>query len=140
MSARAICCDRHQLGERIGAIEGSQVGDGPQSSALQQPLDGTSRRLPVMVCGRAATATTSSGTWRGETSDLIRLSDSLDKLGREFVAGDRYDEQGHQIAAIRLLDADHERVGDFRELVDDLVDLGTAHPDAVPVRRSGRGR
>ena len=70
---------------------------------------------------------------RGSVAD--GLPDRAGQRVVEFVSGIEHHEQRHPVLSLRLLDPDHEGLGDLVELLDDVVDVRAAHPDAVAVQR-----
>ena len=99
---------------------------------------GTSSFLPVRVCGMPGAANTSSGTCRGEACSRIAVRIRARRSSSSSAPGAQRHEQRHPVAAVGLVDADDQRLGDLGDLLDGRVDVGAAHPDAVAVQRGVR--
>src|SRR5699024_7980426 len=63
------------------------------------------------------------------------LPDPLAQTVVELDAVGQVDEEGHPVPAIRLFGADDQGVGNLGDAVDDVVDVGAAQADTVPVER-----
>src|SRR5699024_2882525 len=101
--------------------------------AHQQPFDGYFELLASASVGYARGLDDLVGDEPGTDFVTDCAADPFLQLVRQFLVIQKIYKERHPVSAALQLNAYDERFTDSSELLDRLVDLGTAHPDALPV-------